>query len=77
VLYGVARLAIAGARVDPTTTDGSRYHFRFSGLRLLVRMSREYVIFPADWQKGRDREIVVDVDYSTRYDLIPHDLIPH
>jgi len=72
VLYSVARLVIAVARVDPITTDGGRYHFRYSGLRLLVRTSREYVILPADWQKGRDREIVVDVDDSTRYDLIPH-----
>jgi hypothetical protein len=73
VLQSVARLAIGGTvRDDPITQDGSRYHFQYSGLRLLIRTSRQYVILPADWQKGRDRVIFVPVDDSTRYDLIPH-----
>ena len=74
VLYSANRLAIAGPGIqaDPITTDGNRYRFQYSGLRLLIRTPREYVILPAYWQKGRDHVIVMPVDDSTRFDLVPH-----
>jgi hypothetical protein len=73
VLYSVDRLLISGPGVQssPITTPDSRYHVQYSGLRLLVRTAREYVILPAAWQPG-DPVIVLPVDDSTRFDLIPH-----
>lgn len=74
VLYSANRLAITGPGIksDPITTEGSRYRFQYSGLRLLIRTPHEYIILPAYWQKGRDHVIVVPVDDSTRFDVIPH-----
>lgn len=74
VLFSVERLAISGPGIqsDEITTEGSRYRFQYSGLRLLVQTPREYIILPAYWQKGRDRVIVIPVDDSTRFDMIPH-----
>ena len=74
VLYSTNRLAIAGPGIqsDPITTEDNRYHFQYSGLRLLIRTPREYVILAAYWQKGRDHVIFVPINDSTRFDLIPH-----
>jgi hypothetical protein len=74
VLYSANRLAITapGIKSDPITTEGTRYRFQYSGLRLLIRTPHEYIIRPAYWQKGRDHVIIVPVDDSTRFDVILH-----
>lgn len=83
VLYSANRLALDSPPPDdipppaPLTKEGNRYHFRYSGLRLLIRTPREYVILPARWRKGSDPVIIVPVDDSTRFDVIPHCVEPH
>ncbi|MGA5462780.1 hypothetical protein [Mycobacterium sp. NPDC050041] len=60
-------------RVDPIPTiEGSRYRFQYSGLRLLFRTAHEYVVVPAEWQKGRDHVAVIPIDGTMRFDLVPH-----
>ena len=74
VLYSAKRLAISGTGIhsDPISQEDSRYHFQYSNLRLLMKTPHEYIILPAYWQKGRDHVIVIPIDDSTRFDLIPH-----
>lgn len=74
VLYSVDRLAITGpgVRDDPITAADNRYHFQYSGLRLLIHTPHQYIVLPAYWQKGRDHVIVIPVGDSTRFDVIPH-----
>jgi heme/copper-type cytochrome/quinol oxidase subunit 2 len=73
VLYSVDRLMISGTGVQPNAVNapGSRYHFQYSGLRLLIRTPREFVLLPMEWHKGRDPVIVLPVDDSIRFDVIP------
>jgi hypothetical protein len=61
-----------GIQVDPITADGSRYRFQYSGLRLLFRTAHEFVVVPAEWQKGRDHVAFIPIDDSTRFDVVPH-----
>jgi hypothetical protein len=73
VLYSTERLLISGMGVRTNVIDspGSRYHFQYSNLRVLVRTPDELIILAAEWQKGRDPVIVVPVDDSIRFDVIP------
>jgi len=73
VFYSAERLLISGSGVQSNeiVTPGSRYHFQYSNLRLLIRTPSEYIVLPAEWQKGRDPVIVVPADDSVRFDLIP------
>jgi len=73
VLYSAERLLISGTGVHTNEIDtpGSRYHFQYSNLRLLIRTPSEYILLSAEWRKGRDPVIVVPVDDSIRFDVIP------
>ncbi|MGP4017463.1 hypothetical protein [Saccharopolyspora sp. 5N708] len=70
-LYSVDRLAIAGpgVRVDQITQEGSRFHFRYEGLRMLIRTGDKYIFAPEGWALGRDALFMVPTD-DTRIDLI-------
>lgn len=74
VLYSADRLAIdgPGVVVDTLTQDGSRYAYRYSGLRLLIRSDGRYLFVPAGWRKGADRVFVIDAEGSVRIDVIAH-----
>jgi hypothetical protein len=74
VLYSAERLVMskeAGVAMNEIHTPDSRYRFQYSNLRLLIRTPSEYILLPADWQKGRDPVIVVPADDSIRFDVIP------
>jgi len=73
VLYSAERLLISGSGVQSNEIDtpGSRYHFQYSNLRLLIRTPSAYILLSAEWQKGRDPVIVIPVDDSIRFDVIP------
>jgi hypothetical protein len=73
VLYSTQSLLVTGWNVQttPFETPGSPYRFQYSNLRLLVRTPNEYVIMTAEWQKGRDPVVVIPVDHSMRFDVIP------
>ncbi|MEE2033527.1 hypothetical protein [Rhodococcus chondri] len=72
LLYSVDRLAIdgPGVVVDTLTQDGSRYAYRYSGLRLLIRSDGRYLFVPAGWRKGVDSVFVIDAEQSVRIDVI-------
>ena len=74
VLYSADRLAISGPGVESAAITGTdnRYHVQYSGLRLLIRTPKEYMIGPACGEKGRDHVFVIPVGESIRFDLIPH-----
>ncbi len=56
LLYSTQRLAIAGPGVsaDEITQTGLKYHFRYTGLRLLTRSGDRLFLIPVSWRKGRD-----------------------
>jgi hypothetical protein len=71
IVYSERRLAISGPGViaDEIPGAASRYHFRYSGLRILVRTKDRFVLIPAAWQRGRDLVFFVADDDQTRIDV--------
>jgi len=71
VIYSTERIAIAGAgvNVDEIGQPGSKYHYQYSGLRLLVHSGDKYLLLPVGWQRGRDRVVIVRDDESIRLDV--------
>jgi hypothetical protein len=51
ILYSVQPLGLDGPGVDYTSlpADPSRFRFRYSGLKLLVRSGGKYFLVPAGW----------------------------
>jgi hypothetical protein len=72
-VYSTQRLSIhagAGVQVDTLAAPGNRYHYRYSGLRLLVETSDNQFLLPQDWHRGQDPVFVIRKDEETRVDLI-------
>ena len=71
VIYSTERIAIAGAgvNVDEIGQPGSKYHYQYSGLRLLVRSADKYLLLPVGWQRGRDRVFIIRDDEYIRIDV--------
>lgn len=71
VLYSAERIAIDGPGVNVTeiAQSGSKYHYQYSGLRLLTRSASTYLLLPRYWQRGRDRVFVIRDDGSIRIDV--------
>ncbi|BCL12307.1 hypothetical protein [Micromonospora sagamiensis] len=74
VLYSAERLAVAGpgVTVDEIGQEGSRYRYRYSGLRLLVHTRDRYVLLPAQWERGRDHVYLIPTNGNLRIDLVVH-----
>jgi hypothetical protein len=72
IIYTTDRIAIAGSgiTVDEIQQAGSRYRYRYSGLRLLVQAGGRYILIPTDWKKGRDSVLLVPADNTIRLDII-------
>lgn len=72
IIYSSDRIALAGPGVvvDEIQQVGSKYRYRYSGLRLLIQTGTRYILIPADWQKGRDSVFVVPGSDSIRLDMI-------
>lgn len=71
VLYATQRLAVDGPGITAAeiVQPGSRYHYQYSGLRLLTRSAQEYLLLPRYWQRGRDRVFIIRNDDSIRIDV--------
>ena len=71
VLYSAERLSIAGAGVAVATlpADGSKYRYRYSGLKMLVYANDRYFLLPMGWQKGRDNVFVIEKGDDVRIDI--------
>jgi hypothetical protein len=72
IIYSSDRIALAGPGVvvDEIQQAGSKYRYRYSGLRLLIQTGTRYILVPVDWQKGRDSVFLVPGSDSVRLDII-------
>jgi hypothetical protein len=72
VLYSAERLAVAGPgiAVAPIGQDGSRFKFRYTGLRMLIHTHGRYFLVASGWQQGRDATYVIGSTDDTRIDVI-------
>lgn len=63
IVYSSADLSLSGPGVIMSRIQGpdSQYHFRYSGLRLLVSSGGQYFLLPSGWQPGRGSVIVLPV----------------
>ncbi|MFX0577240.1 hypothetical protein [Nocardia nepalensis] len=71
LLLSTDRLAIegTGAQVGEITTQGEKFHYAYSGLRLLARTSDTYFLIPQEWQATRDRVFVIPRADNLRIDI--------
>jgi hypothetical protein len=70
VLYAVERQGIAGpgVTVDELSQSGSRYRYRYDGLRLLVQGTGQYLLVPGGWHRG-DSAYLVPITADIRIDV--------
>lgn len=71
VLYTTERLAIngPGVNVAEIAETGSKYHFRYTGIKLLSRSGNRLFLIPAGWLKGRDSVYVLHDNDDLRADV--------
>ena len=72
VIYARQRLALSGPGVEVAALGlaDSKYQYRYSGLRLLVRSQDRYVLLPFDWTRGRGSAYVLRDDPDVRFEFI-------
>jgi hypothetical protein len=72
IIYSSDRIAISGPgiAVDEIRQTGSKYRYRYSGLRLLVQAGGKYVLIPVGWNKGHDSVFLIQIDGTIRLDVI-------
>jgi hypothetical protein len=72
VVYSTARIALLGPGVVVTeiTQPGTKYHYQYTGLRLLAHSTDKYLLLPMGWKHGRDRLFLVRDDDSVRADFV-------
>lgn len=71
VIYSIDRIALNGTGIDVNeiTQAGAKYHYQYTGLRLLVRSQDRFLLVPSQWQLGRDRVFLLRDDDSIRVDV--------
>jgi hypothetical protein len=71
VVYSTERIALGGPGivVAEIAQPGAKYHFQYTGLRLLVRAPDKFLLLPSRWQHGRDRVLLLRDDNSIRIDI--------
>jgi hypothetical protein len=74
VIYATDRLALAGpgVQVADIRLPNSRYRYRYSGLRLLVRSEGRHVLLPVGWTHGRGSAYVLRDDGDVRLEFAAH-----
>jgi hypothetical protein len=70
-IYSIDRIAITGPGVvvAEITQPGTKYHYQYSGLRLLLHSSDKYLLLPVGWQYGQDRLFLLHEDDTIRVDI--------
>lgn len=68
VLFSKDRLDLAGDGVEEATIGdaSSRFHFRYSGLRLLLYTNRRFLLVPESWSPTRGSVFLLTEDDSVR-----------
>jgi len=71
VVYSTERIALNGPGIDvrEIALPDTKYHYQYTGLRLLVRARDKFLLLPASWQHGRDRVLLLRDDESIRIDI--------
>lgn len=71
VVYSAERLMITGSGVviDEIGQDGTKYRYRYSGLRLMAHAQGNYILLPMGWRKGEESAYVLPADASVRIDV--------
>ena len=71
VVYSTERIALNGPGIDvrEIALPDTKYQYQYTGLRLLVRAQDKLLLLPANWQRGRDRVLVLQDDDSIRIDI--------
>jgi len=55
--------------VTEITQPGTKYHYQYSGLRLLLHSSDKYLLLPVGWQYEQDRLFLLHEDDTIRVDI--------
>ncbi|WP_454198243.1 hypothetical protein [Nocardia sp. Marseille-Q1738] len=71
VILSVDGLGIegGGAQTDKLDVPGEKYHYVYSGVRLLARTPDTYFVIPQDWQARRDRVFAIPRSDNLRIDI--------
>jgi hypothetical protein len=59
-----------GIAFDPIGSTESEYHFRYTGLRLLLRSDNRYFLLPKNWRRGQDPVFVVTESHDVRLQFV-------
>lgn len=72
VVYTTERQAITGhgVHVEPIRQDDTRFHFRYTGLRLLIQTADKIALLPTSWRRGRDPVFLLHDTPDLRIDTI-------
>ncbi len=71
-VFSAQRLGLAGHGIafDPYGDGESLYHYRYTGLRLLLRSGERYFLLPRDWQRGRDPVFILSESENVRIQFV-------
>ncbi len=76
-VYSVHSLALGGSAQggavteEPITTPGSKYGFKYSGLKFITLSSHKYFLLPADWSRSRGAAIILEESPDYRIEFEP------
>ena len=72
VVYSTERIALTGhgVVVNEIRQFGSKYQYRYGGLRLFRYTRDRYILLPVGWQKGRDSISIIPDNDTVRIDFI-------
>ena len=75
IIYSRDRLALRGPgmRVDEVRQKNSKYRYRYTGLRLLVRSHDRYVLLPRGWARGGASVYLLRDEDNIRLEFIAGD----
>ncbi|MGB6162848.1 MAG: hypothetical protein WCF33_16725 [Pseudonocardiaceae bacterium] len=70
-IFSTERISIAGPGVVTAeiTQPNSKYHYQYSGLRLLLHAPDRYLLLPVGWQPGQDPVFVLHDNDTIRVDI--------
>lgn len=74
IVYSTERISLTGHGVvaKEIRQSGSKYRYRYSGVRLFSYTRDRYILLPVGWQKGRDSISIISDNDTVRIDIIAH-----
>jgi hypothetical protein len=72
-LFSAKRLDLAGGGVTQTQVTGAdaAYHYRYTGLRLLLRSGGKYLLLSDEWNRVDGRTFIIDDTSDVRLEFVP------